>query len=114
MISNSVTHLLGYTNTGNSMPGAESWKATDITERQVWKTGIRITLRGIAISAIIYKISGVRKVAMGPWTWWGQQKSQGHRSRLPGHGKWRKACINICKHIELWSSQTVYYKSTNN
>ena len=34
-----------------------------------------------------------------PWTWWGPWKRQGHWPHPPGHQKWRKACINTCKHI---------------
>ena len=35
------------------------------------------------------------------WTWWGRRKRQDHWPRPPGHWKWRKACININKHIEV-------------
>ena len=37
----------------------------------------------------------------GRWTRWGRRKNQGHRPSHSGHGKWRKACINICKHSEV-------------
>ena len=36
-----------------------------------------------------------------PWSWWGPRKRQDHWPRPPGHRKWRKACINISKHIEV-------------
>ena len=44
------------------------------------------------------KFQGCRK---WPWTWSGRRKSQGHQPCRPGHLKWQKACINICKHIEV-------------
>ena len=34
-------------------------------------------------------------------SWWGRRKSQGWSAHQPGHEKRRKACINICKHIEV-------------
>ena len=36
-----------------------------------------------------------------PWTWLGPRKRQDNWPRSPGHRKWRKACINISKHIEV-------------
>ena len=64
----------------------------------VWKTGIRISLRDSNFCGLYIKFRGNGK---WPWTWWGRQKSQGHRPCRPSHGKWRKACINICKPIEV-------------
>ena len=47
------------------------------------------------------KFQGHRK---WPWTWWGWRKRQGHWPCPPGHRKWQKACINICKHILKFSN----------
>ena len=66
-------------------PGMENWNQ-DLPERYSNFCGLYIKFRGHG---------------KWPWTWWGRRKSQGHRPCRPGHGKWRKACINICKHIEV-------------
>ena len=44
------------------------------------------------------KLHGCR---LWPWTRLDRQKSKGHRPCRPSHGKWWKACINNCKHIEV-------------
>ena len=47
-------------------------------------------------------------------TWWGRWKSQGHRPHPPSHGKWWKACINICKHILKFSNCVLLRVPINN
>ena len=49
-----------------------------------------------------------------PWTWWGRRKSQGHWPHPTGHGKWWKACINICKHILKFSNCVLVRVPMNN
>ena len=49
-----------------------------------------------------------------PWTWWGRRKRQGNWPHLPGHRKWRKACINICKHILKFSNCVLVRVPINN
>ena len=49
-----------------------------------------------------------------PWTWWGRRKRQGHWPSPPGHQKWRKACINICKHILKFSNCVLVRVPINN
>ena len=49
-----------------------------------------------------------------PWTWWGPWKRQGHWRRPPGHRKWRKACINTCKHILKFSNCVLLRVQINN
>ena len=49
-----------------------------------------------------------------PWTWWGRRKGQGHRPRHPGHGEWQKGCINICKHILMFSNCVLVRVPINN
>ena len=63
----------------------------------VLKTGIIITVRGIAISA--YYISKFKGAEIGPGP--GEVDGIGRiiGPAPPTHRKWRKACINICKHI---------------
>ena len=57
------------------------------------------------------KFQGCRK---WPWTWWGRWKGQGHRPHHPDHGKWRKACINICEHILKFPSCVLVRVPINN
>ena len=49
-----------------------------------------------------------------PWTWWGQRKGQGHRPHRHSHGKWQKACINICKHKLKFSNCVLVRVPINN
>ena len=49
-----------------------------------------------------------------PWTWWGPRKRQGHWPHPPGHRKWRKACINTCKHILKFSNCVLLRVPINN
>ena len=68
-----------YRGVGKLRPGMENWNQ-DHPERCSNFWGLYIKLQGCG---------------KWPWTWWGRWKSQGHRTRRPGHGKWRKACIII-------------------
>ena len=61
---------------------------------------------------IIYKISGAWNVALDlPRL---TEKSGPLASPLPGHRKWQKTCINICKHILKFSNCVLLRVSTNN
>ena len=38
----------------------------------------------------------------------------GSSATMPGHGKWRKACINICEHIEILNCVLLRVPINNN
>ena len=64
-----------------------------------WKTGIRISLRGTASSADYIYNFRVTENGPGPGEVHGKRRIIGPAP--PGHRTWRKACINISKHIEV-------------
>ena len=61
---------------------------------------------------IIYKISGQRNVALDLLR--SMEMSGSLALPLTGHRKWRKACINICKHILKSSNCVLLRVLTNN
>ena len=72
-----------------------------------WKTGIRITLRGTAISAdYLYNF---RSTECGSRP----AEVDGKGVIGPGHWKLRKPCINICKHTLKFSNCVLLRVSTN-
>ena len=60
---------------------------------------------------IIYKISGVQNVVMDMVR---ATERSGSLPHCPSHEKWRKACINICKHILKFSNCVLVRVSINN
>ena len=63
---------------------------------------------------IIYKISGARKVALDLVRSTEKAGSLAPPRPPPGHRKWRKACINVCKHILKFSNYVLVRVPINN
>ena len=60
---------------------------------------------------IIYKISGSRKTTLDLVR---STETAGSLAPPPGHRKWRKACINTCKHILKFSNCILLRVPKNN